>query len=206
MKSLILVAAALTMAAGTSHAYTFSEVSTQSWTGSGDNQAMMVVDFGGGHSYAFGYKFGGSPTSWDMFKSIVENSGSTFGYTAGPTTLFDATGGGVTAHGEIYSWGTIIEGIGYDGFSIEDHFYTTGEVVTYWNSPDGVTWNSSSVGITDRILTDGAWDGYTGGRYDANFNFIGDAPAVPTPEPATMAIMAVGAGLLMKRNRRSKKA
>ncbi len=207
MKRLALVAVVLAALTGSAKATAFTDVSTQSWTGTGSNESMMIVDFGSGNSYAFGYKFDGSPTGWDMFKDIVQGSGSTFGYTPnGLDTLFDATGGSLTAHGEVYSWGTIIDGIEYDGHQLEDTYYTDGNFVAYWNSTDGTAWTSPSFGATDRTLSDGAWDGYTNGKYDANYNLISPPPTVPVPEPATLAVMSVGAGLLLKRKKAPKGA
>jgi len=71
-------------------AYSIDQADLEFWAGSGSSRSVMVVDFGAGANYAFGYRWDGSATGWDMLKTVCEASGSTV--TVGGGTI-SGTGG-----------------------------------------------------------------------------------------------------------------
>lgn len=149
----------LPLAAG---AYVFDgkDVNVEYWTGTGANQALCLVDFGA-NSYAFGYQWDGAASGYDMIKSISDN---------GPV---DVT----------FTYGTFVDGVAYNGDNQSG--YNGGENWWhYWVSSDGVAWDSPwDYGAADRVLTNGAWDGWVYG------NAL--APRMPGAVPEPSSIMAL---------------
>ncbi len=88
-------------------------------------------------------------------------------------------------------------GIFVDGISYEDHnnigFGGGDDWWHYWiNNDDGQGWKSPAYGVADRILYDGDSDGWIYGH-----------GGEPIPEPATIALFAIGALVFRKRCRRT---
>lgn len=114
-------------------------VEVEYWAGSGSSEAIVVVDFEatGGDSYAFGFRWDGSATAYDALVAID----------AAGDLDFEAT---------YYSgWGYFIDNFYYNSESGEQSYYWQ-----YFTSSDGIVWTSSWVGMSDRVLTDGSWDGW----------------------------------------------
>ncbi len=148
-------------------------VEVEYWGGSGSNEAIIVVDFHatGGDSYAFGFKWDGSATGYDALVEID----------AAGALDFEAT---------YYSGsGYFIDNFYYNSVSGDQSYYWQ-----YFTSSDGSAWDSSAVGMSDRTLTVGDWDGWYNGFE------TGVSPTTPIPEPATVALFALG-GLLLSRRR-----
>jgi MYXO-CTERM domain-containing protein len=174
------VAAVLSIVSS-SHGYTFDQVIVEEWVGGGSNEAMMVVDFGSGHSYAWGYRWDGSATGLDMI-----------------TDVDDATG--LVVHTTDFGWGIFVDDMSYDGHTMGLGDYYCG----YFVSDDGESWSSSSVGISDRSLADGCWDGWSEGYWkDENDNYPPGDPVTPIPEPATLALAGLGGIAAVRRRRGS---
>lgn len=168
--SLVLTALALPLSA-----LTFDRVLVENWIGSGSNEAMLVVDFGE-KSFAFGYRFDGQPTGWNLISDVAS------------ATELDIT--------VDMSWGSpFITGISYKGYYgyYDPANWQTSNWWEYWNSTDGETWSSSWVGCADRVLAAGAWDGWT---FSPPWPSQGTPPDVPLiPEPSTLGVIYPIVGL-----------
>ena len=149
------------------------------WAGTGSNEALLIIEFGeepNTPEYAFGFRFDGTATGWDMI-SAVDEAGS---------LEVDAT---------YYS------GLGYfiDNFYYDGH---SGNASTWWEYsvaesdesgyPDfhfpESGWNWSSVGCSSRILQNGSWDGWRN-------PYGSGGPEVPTI-PIPTAVWLLGSGML----------
>ena len=144
------------------------------WAGTGGNEAIVVVDFDatGGDSYAFGFKWDGIATGYDALVAI-------------------------DAAGALDFETTYYSGMGY---FIDNFYYNSenGDPSYYWQyftSSDGSVWDSSWVGMSDRTLTGGDWDGWYNG-FDP-----GVSPTTPIPEPATVALLGLGILLLRRKKK-----
>jgi hypothetical protein len=172
LRKTLVIGCLLAIVAASSQALTFEQVLVQHWVGTGNNQALLVVDFGN-ESFAFGYRFDGQKTGWDLLTAVA-----------------DATDLDVTVD---MSWGSpFVVGMSYYGYSgyYDSQNWQTSNWWEYWNSADGETWSSSWVGCGDRILTDRAWDGWT---FSPPWPQQGTPPRVPLiPEPSTL-----GSGLIL---------
>ncbi|MDH7601094.1 MAG: hypothetical protein QHI38_02995 [Armatimonadota bacterium] len=162
----LLVLAVLVLSTSVAHGLTFDQVLVERWVGAGSSRALLVVDFGA-KSFAFGYCFDGQQTGWDLIRTVA-----------------DATELDVAVD---MSWGSpFITGISYQGFAgyYDPQNWQTSRWWEYWNSADGETWASSWVGCSDRVLADGAWDGWT---FSPPWPEQGTPPKVPlVPEPSTL--------------------
>lgn len=162
----LLTPVILLLFATVAQALTFDQVLVENWVGLGNSTAMLVVDFGP-KSFAFGYRFENQSTGWDMLSAVA-----------------DATELDITVD---MSWGSpFITGISYQGYSgyYDSQNWQTSRWWEYWNSVDGETWSSSWVGCADRVLADGAWDGWT---FSPPWPAQGAPPKVPlVPEPSTL--------------------
>lgn len=195
------------------------------WVGTGSNRAGFVVDWMDGktpQSLAWGYRWDSSaaPTGEDMLKAIVNSDSRLFAairvfsfgdalvgfgydlndnatFSTNPNIPFDANGLVVSTNGYGDSVPT----------EAGDHWQDpSGGFWSYWNSvaAQSPTWAFADSGMSDRILTNNVWDGWS---LDADFN----ADAVPpnaavaaVPEPSTFGIAAVGLGAALLRRRRQR--
>jgi hypothetical protein len=189
-----------TIAAGTfGHAQTFSFSDIVNWTGTGSNEAALLIDFQDGTTYpslVWGYRWDGTATGEQMIQAVAA---------ADPDLTVQITS---------YSFGDAVTVIGFNGSSYgpngpgshyESGFSagTPGFWAYYLGSGDSLpTWSESATGMSDRILANQAWDGWS---WSANFNDTppSNAPIaapLPAPEPASLAVLSLGGlGLLIRR-------
>ena len=176
------------------------------WVGGGSNRAGLVIDWADGRDpLAWGYRWDGDATGEDMLRAVDERSERL----------------GVELRS--FSFGESVEAIGYDrdgdGFAEsdpQDSFARAGDFVSdfrFWNyyvaadspySPadgDGA-WTSSDVGISDRGLTDGAFDGFRFQTFGASVPGRPSAAPAPVPEPATALLVLLAAGAAVRRRGR----
>lgn len=166
----------------TASALTFDNIDIEAWVGTGASSAVCVVDFGA-NSYAFGYRFDGAATGFDMLQAIAAGTALDLGYTD-------------------WGWGYSIDRLAYgpDAHEFDINNPDTSNWWEYWTSTDGANWSSSNVGVGGRTLTDNSWDGWT---WSPAWPGVGAAPNVPTvPEPGSIAALAAGLGTFLIRRKR----
>ena len=193
-------ASALVASSASAQVVGFDDI--QNWTGTGQNQAALVIDWNDGRpgeSLLWGFRFDGNPTGEAMFRAI------------------DAADPRLFLQVDTFPFGSAIGGIGYDvdgdGFSaadpddhyhagfLNDHFwaYFTAEATPY--APGG--WTDSQIGFSDRTLASGSWDGWSWDSFPITNPPGLPAPAAAVPEPASFALVAAAGAVLLFRRRRS---
>lgn len=211
----LLAAVGLTGLSIASHALTLDDITT--WTGTGTNRAGLVIDWADGSvPVAFGYRFDGSVTGEDMFRAIASDQDALYiktgAFSFGTFTGRAIFGVGLDrdADGFAISDATVFtNGIAETADSNadgavstdSDDSYLEGWNTAYWGyyTSDGIApWDFASAGFTDRLLSDGDWDGWS---YQPGFS--GSAPSIAVPEPSSAALFAL-AGVAMIRRRRSR--
>lgn len=200
------------------------------WVGEGTNSAALVVDWNDGktpESLAWGYRWNGSVTAYDMMAAIAGDGFVRESYGGAITGAISGDDPRLFFRVSDWGWGLSAYGWGYDadndggGFicgyedstgaaengaavDADDH-YEEGWFTSFWSnwiSPDGAAWTFPSLGMTDLSLADGDWCGFS---HDAEFSFS-DPPSEPVaatvPEPATMVLCVVGGVAMLLRRRR----
>jgi len=144
------------------------------WAGSGANEAVLVVDFNatGGGAYAFGYRWDGAATGYDMLTAVADAGDLDFTANYWP-------------------------GMGYfiDNFTYRGEAGDPGKYWAYWlgtGNGGQVEWAQAAGGMSGRTLTSGDFDGWYNG-------FDNTAPRLP--EPATAMLIGVAAVLPRRRGR-----
>ncbi len=188
----IALVSSFAFAAALGSAFSASDVSY--WVGSGSNQAVFVVDYNDGfnpHSYAWGYRWDGSATGADMLNAIdADDSGLFMGLSGSGATAF-------------------LDSSTYDA----NHDSTINHIGGSWPSgwwayftkdDETTTWASSWIGMGERQLVNGSWDGWS---YVVGTGWDSFPPTEPTaaqavPEPLTMVGLGIGALGLIARKRR----
>lgn len=140
--------------------------------GSGSNESFFVLDFNDGasaQSYAFSYRYDGAKTGEDLLNALAGEAGLRVTAQESPFGLF-------------------VVSLGYN-----DQSQTGGAAGywSYWLSPNGADWAFSGVGVRDRTLSDGSWDGWSwAGGFQATPPQVPQANAIPEPSP--LALVSIG--------------
>ena len=168
--------ASLVVAPASAQAMLFSEVLTDGSVGSGAKQAMIVFDWKSGvtQSHAWLYRWDESATVADAFNAI-------------------------DAAESAFSWShaAFVTELDYDD-GVDYHMGDRDGWMSFWNSSDGENWTTNNLGVMAQPLVHNEW---SGANPIAN-PWPGSAPVVPTPEPATIGLLAAGAGAILLRLRR----
>jgi len=141
--------------------------------GTGPNASTIVVDFGP-ESYAFQVHYIGSITGLDALRLLDQET---------PFRL-------ETVH---FSFGDLVSGMEYDDWYEAGIGNNGTDWWKYWRTSDGSSWTVSGSGAGTRLLTDGAWDGWTWVAGQST------APEVPVPEPAGLFILTASVLFLRRR-------
>jgi hypothetical protein len=145
--------------------------------GEGSSTASIQFDFLDGQTFLFDLSWDGDLTGREAFDLLAGDDTGRFFFE------FDYIA---------YSFGDFLTGVG-----IEDSYdYGEGsppdyaDTWKYWTAEGDGLWESSMIGFSDRILTDGSRDAWVFGNYD---------PPAQIPAPATLALLGL---VPMSRRRR----
>lgn len=213
---LLACGAAWFLLTATASAQMFDFSGIKNWTGTGSNQAAMVIDWHDGKtpvSLAWGFRWNGTATGLDMIHAIdAADPRLAVAYAYGGGFIFgiyyDLNGNGGT-----YTFTSPGDETG-SASDPGDHF-AEGVFTKFWGydvstgSPygGGGGWSESSVGAGDRQLANGSWDGYSLSYDETNFSipvpgFPTAAAAVPEPSTPLLAGVALAAAVLARDARR----
>ena len=187
--------------ATTNDSFSFDDI--QNWTGEGENQAAVVIQFNTGKStetnaLVFGYRWNGEATGSDMIVAIAKNdprfyvlaNNGSYGYSIG------GIGWDADEDGDIYLKNgdqtyTLTDGkyecsseYDYDSFTAgdTDDLWAGGWFSGYWSywvaSDSPANFGYSGVGASGRVLTNGCWDGW---NFSANYGSYAWLPFAAAP-------------------------
>jgi hypothetical protein len=187
----------------------------QFWVGTGVNQAAFVVDWNDGQSaesLIWGYRWDGPATGMDMFRAIVNVDSRFFAHVSTPGAFGESVYGiGYDLDGDnVFG---VSPSLAFDGGGLaidnspDDSRVATGtgdHWLEGWNSgfwgyslkaSSSSVWESASTGPSDRLLSDGVWDGYS---FAPGFAFSDPSePSIaPVPEPGSL-VLVVSGGLFL---------
>ena len=219
-RALAILAALLVSTAAGAVVDDFSDV--QMWTGTGENSAVMIIDWQDGkrlpgepvlgQALAWGFRWpaGQVRKGRDMLLAIdaadsrlqIRIDTRSLGQIVfgafydldgdGGTATFDTTE--ATSGGASDPDDHFKQGWLFDGF----WGYRTGAVV----GPTIPGWNVAGSGFASRTLANGSWDAWVFSDDLVTFNIPNPVPSAPAvPEPGTVALSLAGAALVMRRRR-----
>lgn len=158
------------------------------YVGTGSSVSFLTLDFQDNTpnpSYAFGYRYDGAKTGGDLVDALIQGAGLNVGF------------------GSFFQPNDFVNSFAYDGHvqpqpgtPAPDFFWS------YWLGTTGNDWSAAPVGLRDRALTNGSWDGWSWTTFDpVTFDPLSQPrtpqaplPASAVPEPGTLPL--AGAALL----------
>jgi len=168
----------------------FDDVLIEYWTGAGDNEALLIVDWQEDRMLAFGYRWDvvDAPTDFDLFEAV--NAASDRFYREWVEGMPEQA---------IFGIGWDADNDGFDKLDPDD-WYEEGWIENgYWSqwvSTDGEDWQWGN-GLGTHDLSHGDWIGWSWAP-----DFIDTPPNVPlVPAPPTLVALTALA-LRAKRRRR----
>jgi hypothetical protein len=161
------------------------DIAVDYWAGAGSNETIVVIDWNQTNgpyqtgSHAWGFRWDGTA------------------YLSDALTAIDAAGAlDVTTS----YYGQFVNDVFYQNPLIDGDNHTSAGYSGWWWAGDttdgGVTWTGNEGGITSEILGNGKIEGL---NLD-NDNWASATLTIPTPEPCSLTILALG-GLLLRRRK-----
>ncbi len=201
----LLAVAALSGGAGCASAQMFDFSNVQNWTGTGSNEAAMVIDWQDGKqpkSLAWGYRWDGTATGLQMIQAIdAADLRLQFFFAYGGEFIY-SIGYDLNNNGGTFTPGTPGDETG--SASDPDDHYAEGVFSKFWGyeittgSPygGGGTWSDSPAGANDRQLVNGSWDGWSLSYDEQNFSIpLPGLPTAAAPVPEPSALWTIGLAL-----------
>ncbi len=118
-------------------------VDIEYWTGSGTNSAVMVLDFGPGMSYGFGYRWDGPAVDGYVMLSNI------------------ADAGGVDIEVTDYGWGILVDSVSFKGRVMGALYGYPSNWVAFFEATTGDDWVASYFGAQGTLLVNGGWYGWS---------------------------------------------
>lgn len=196
-------------------AFSFDDI--RFWVGEGEHAAALVIDWNTGPepvSLAWGFRWSGVATGEDMLMGIIAADPNLYArfeaFAFGNAII--GLGYDLNADGFSLSDGTAFDASGVsfagrsDGATANDpgDHYTEGWDSGFWaywiGNADpfaGGSWESAFIGLSDRTLTHGDWDGL---RFAPGF--FGEAPREPVAAVPAPAVALMLTPTLLPRRRR----
>ena len=151
-----------------------------SWeVGSGSNKSLLQFEFTNGNIYLYEVAWDGIDVTGQDLLLIVQDAQENF----------------FMPQIETFSFGDVLVGqtIGNDS---DSGFGTPPDYLDYWHywlrDDPSETWIESMTGFSNRLITDGSWDGW---RFNSH-----DAPS-PIPGPGTSVVLLIVSAAVHRRRR-----
>jgi hypothetical protein len=222
----VLAAAVMSLASARSaQAVGFDDI--QYWVGTGSNRAAFVMDWNDAktpESLIWGYRWDGAASGEQMLRAIVAADPRLFAHVGAAGSFgvplwgsgYDLDDDGNFAVNPPLSFdsGGLSTGTGDDSRAPADaaDHWREGFNNSFWGYYDGGTgaspaWAFGSAGMSDRVLVNNAWDGWSfAPGFADTLPSEPVAAAPPVPEPATIGLAAIAALALSRRRRRRVRA
>ena len=158
------------------------------WAGAGSNETVVVIDWNQTNgpyetsSHAWGFRWDGTAYLSDALAAIDA---------AGALNITTLYGGDFV--GDAFYYNPSID---------SDNHTSAGHSGWWWVGDTingGVTWDATAAGLTSEILSSGKIEGLNSVTNYDEWLAGGDTLTIPTPEPCTLTILAIGGLLLRKR-------
>jgi hypothetical protein len=219
MKKLLLTVLSVSLVSLGTHAQSDLFSTIQNWTGTGANEAGLVIDWYNGTtseaSLMWGYRWNGSANVEQMFDAVVASDPQLFAEVSEPGGEYGTAvyGIGYATTGDLpisltpaLSFNS--QNLAYSAIGDDDRtannagdLWLEGWNDGYWAlytstdsrlSVNESDWDSANYGITDQTLNNGDFAGLIFAPGFESPNPSDFEPAAPVPEPMTWALLGLG--------------
>jgi hypothetical protein len=172
------------------------------WTGTGSNQAALVIDWKSGpapQSLVWGYRWDGAATGLQMFEAIKQADNRLYSEWVPGFVNQAVFGMGMDRDLDGFAKTDLLD-------SYQEGWFTNGFWAYYVDvtpSNSFPTWTFASSGLDARPLVNGSWDALSWAQnYNATDPAVPAPVSAPVPEPGSLALIAAcGAGAILLRRK-----